>query len=55
MEILPQVGWANAIPDAIADVDLTLDGTPIKFTGVGYHDSTSPSPLIIHLGSRSDF
>jgi hypothetical protein len=40
MEIMPHVGWANAIPDAIASVDLTVNGTLIKFTGVGYHDST---------------
>lgn len=45
MEMLPHIGWANAIPDAVTRVDLTVGGTQVRFTGVGYHDSTSPSPV----------
>ena len=39
MEILPGVGWANAIPDANTEVSLTINGTAVRFTGSGYHDS----------------
>jgi len=37
--VSPHLGWANAIPDATAAVNFILDGTPIVYTGVGYHDS----------------
>ncbi|KAF2420361.1 hypothetical protein EJ08DRAFT_705445 [Tothia fuscella] len=38
-EFSPGVGWANAIPDAIVDVDLRVGDTSFKFTdGIGYHD-----------------
>ncbi|KAH8891132.1 hypothetical protein GQ53DRAFT_865874 [Thozetella sp. PMI_491] len=35
---IPGVGWINAVPDADADVDLTVDGVPFLFAGIGYHD-----------------
>ena len=38
MEIIPGVGWANAIPDAAAEVFLDINGTQVNFAGVGYHD-----------------
>ncbi|MCJ1400030.1 hypothetical protein MMC11_003233 [Xylographa trunciseda] len=38
MAIMPGVGWANAMPDATTDVELHVNGTTVKFTGVGYHD-----------------
>ncbi|KAF5385702.1 hypothetical protein D9757_003548 [Collybiopsis confluens] len=38
MELLPHVGWANAIPDAHAIVELEINGTRVSFSGVGYHD-----------------
>ncbi|EKM52038.1 uncharacterized protein PHACADRAFT_262489 [Phanerochaete carnosa HHB-10118-sp] len=31
-------GWANALPDANASVDIVINGTQVNFTGVGYHD-----------------
>ncbi|EKM52086.1 uncharacterized protein PHACADRAFT_128256 [Phanerochaete carnosa HHB-10118-sp] len=31
-------GWANALPDANANVDVVINGTRIKFSGAGYHD-----------------
>ena len=39
MELMPHVGWANAIPDATAYVELDVNGTSVKFSGRGYHDS----------------
>jgi hypothetical protein len=38
MMVAPEIGWANAVPDAVADVDFTLAGTKVAFRGVGYHD-----------------
>jgi hypothetical protein len=38
LEIFPGVGWANAVPDADAVVDLTINGRKLSFSGVGYHD-----------------
>lgn len=40
MEVMPGVGWANAIPDADAEVAYIVNGTEINFQGVGYHDSS---------------
>jgi hypothetical protein len=44
MEVMPHIGWSNAIPDAKADIDLSVNGTRVKFSGVGYHDSKSLTP-----------
>jgi hypothetical protein len=38
MMVAPEIGWANAVPDGIADVDFTLAGTKVAWKGVGYHD-----------------
>lgn len=38
LEVSPNIGWANAVPDANALADFTINGTPIQFTGPGYHD-----------------
>jgi hypothetical protein len=38
MMVAPEIGWANAVPDGIADVDFTLSGTKVAWKGVGYHD-----------------
>jgi hypothetical protein len=43
MALMPQLGWSNAIPDAEAEVDFMVNGTRVKFNGVGYHDSKKPS------------
>lgn len=40
MQILPNIGWSNAIPGAVGKVNLDVNGTDVSFTGVGYHDST---------------
>ncbi|EXM14585.1 hypothetical protein FOTG_17027 [Fusarium oxysporum f. sp. vasinfectum 25433] len=45
-EIIPNIFWSNAQPDAIATVDFVIQGKPIKFTGVGYHDKNwASSPI----------
>ncbi|KAK9244662.1 hypothetical protein V1506DRAFT_540837 [Lipomyces tetrasporus] len=36
--LLPNLGWANAVPDSVAKVDLSLFGEKFAFTGRGYHD-----------------
>jgi hypothetical protein len=35
---MPHVGWANAVPDANAVVNMTVNGAPLQFSGYGYHD-----------------
>jgi hypothetical protein len=37
--MVPHVWWSNAVPDALAVVSLTIDGSELSFNdGVGYHD-----------------
>ncbi|KAJ7660277.1 hypothetical protein DFH06DRAFT_1194162 [Mycena polygramma] len=38
MEVGPGIGWANAVPDAVSTVALTINGDKLAFTGAGYHD-----------------
>ncbi|KAJ7225045.1 hypothetical protein C8J57DRAFT_1440143 [Mycena rebaudengoi] len=46
MVVAPNIGWANALPDAAATVDLTVGGTRLAFKGAGYHDKNwSPQPF----------
>ncbi|KAJ3776624.1 hypothetical protein FB446DRAFT_273736 [Lentinula raphanica] len=33
-----QLGWAVSIPGGSVDVDVTINGTRLQFTGNGYHD-----------------
>ncbi|KAJ3797498.1 hypothetical protein GGU11DRAFT_808983 [Lentinula aff. detonsa] len=33
-----QLGWAVTIPGGTVDVDVTINGTQLQFTGNGYHD-----------------
>ncbi|KAJ7448677.1 hypothetical protein B0H11DRAFT_2161992 [Mycena galericulata] len=52
MEIGPQIGWANAVPDAASVVDLSIYGVNLAFEGVGYHDKNwSPAPILTSLAS----
>ncbi|KAL6801484.1 hypothetical protein J3E68DRAFT_447531 [Trichoderma sp. SZMC 28012] len=50
-EMLPNVGWANAVPDAYASVDLVINGTKLQFSdGIGYHDKNwGTAPLADNL------
>ncbi|KZT50782.1 hypothetical protein CALCODRAFT_477969 [Calocera cornea HHB12733] len=50
--VVPHLGWANSIPDADAVVDINFNGKPLKFTGVGYHDSNwGDQGLLEQLGT----
>jgi hypothetical protein len=49
---MPHLFWSNAIPDANVVVDLTVNGTSLKFTdGVGYHDKNWGDASISKVGS----
>jgi len=37
-ELQPNIGWANAVPDAHTFVKANIQGNPLIFTGSGYHD-----------------
>ncbi|KAK9423297.1 putative Hydroxyneurosporene synthase protein [Seiridium unicorne] len=52
MEVMPGVGWANAVPDGDAEVYYVVNGTEIKFSGVGYHDKNwGTSPFLSRVQS----
>lgn len=36
--LMPHIGWSNAVPDAVAEVNFTINGTQLAFKGPGYHD-----------------
>lgn len=38
MMVAPNIGWSNAIPDAVGDVEFQVNGEKLCFQGVGYHD-----------------
>ncbi|KAK2848559.1 hypothetical protein FQN49_005602 [Arthroderma sp. PD_2] len=38
MQVSPHVGWANAIPDGNASVDMEIAGSKLRFHGSAYHD-----------------
>ena len=38
LELLPHIGWVNAMPDATAYAAFKVNGEPIVFNGDGYHD-----------------
>ncbi|KAJ7732685.1 hypothetical protein B0H16DRAFT_1770072 [Mycena metata] len=52
MEVGPEIGWSNAIPDAMSSVELTVNGTSLSFTGAGYHDKNwSNQPFTSNVAS----
>ncbi|KAJ7639740.1 hypothetical protein DFH06DRAFT_1283962 [Mycena polygramma] len=52
IEVGPQLGWANAVPDAASTVDLIVNETKLSFKGAGYHDKNwSNQPLVTNLAS----
>ncbi|KAJ6617202.1 hypothetical protein B0H10DRAFT_1914609 [Mycena sp. CBHHK59/15] len=52
MEVAPHVGWSNAIPDAVSEVNLSIGGTKLAFTGSGYHDKNwSDQVFTTHVAS----
>ncbi|KAL2007501.1 hypothetical protein VTN00DRAFT_8939 [Thermoascus crustaceus] len=51
-QVAPHIGWSNAVPDATATVNLTIQGEPLTFRGVGYHDKNwSDQPFLNSVGS----
>ncbi|EEP81168.1 predicted protein [Uncinocarpus reesii 1704] len=38
MELMPNIGWANAVPFGAGDVNMNIDGSDLRFTGLAYHD-----------------
>ncbi|KAI0891899.1 hypothetical protein F4806DRAFT_293285 [Annulohypoxylon nitens] len=47
--LVPNLYWANAIPDAISDINLTVDGTQVQYSnGIGYHDKNWADKSIVH-------
>ncbi|KAJ7058532.1 hypothetical protein C8F01DRAFT_292756 [Mycena amicta] len=41
-----QLGWAISVPGAVSEVDMTINGAKLQFTGQGYHDQNwAPEPL----------
>jgi hypothetical protein len=46
----PALYWKNPIPDALAKVDLTINGTKLQFTGRGYYDGAfGPQSFVTNL------
>ncbi|KAK2765076.1 hypothetical protein FQN54_008775 [Arachnomyces sp. PD_36] len=46
LEVAPELGWVNPLPDAIGTVDVEIDGSKLQFQGTGYHDKNwSPVPF----------
>ena len=52
MTLGSEFGWANALPDSDAQVDLTINGTQVKFSGAGYHDKVSEHAISKSLFSH---
>ncbi|KAF7374730.1 hypothetical protein MSAN_00358300 [Mycena sanguinolenta] len=52
MRLVPNAGYVNPLPDAVATVDLIVDGERLTFTGAGYHDQGwGPQPFSSAVGS----
>lgn len=51
MKVGPNIGWSNALPDAIASVDFDIDGSHLAFQGVGYHDKVGRNPTPIWISN----
>jgi hypothetical protein len=46
----PALYWKNPIPDSLAKVDLTINGTRLQFSGRGYYDgSFGPRPVVTNV------
>jgi len=52
LEVGPNIGWANAVPDAEGLADFEINGDALKFTGRGYHDKNwSAQTFLLNVGS----
>ncbi|KAF8143760.1 hypothetical protein K438DRAFT_1632973, partial [Mycena galopus ATCC 62051] len=52
LEVGPHIGWANAVPDAASVVKLNIGGTPLAFSGSGYHDMASFNPAFANWSDQ---
>lgn len=51
-QLMPHIGWANTVPDALATVNFSLNGTELAFTVPGYHDKNwGDQPFFQSVGS----
>ncbi len=41
MMVTPNIGWSNAVHDAVGDVDFFVQGEKYSFQGSAYHDHVS--------------
>jgi hypothetical protein len=41
LEIVPNIGWASLVPDAVGSVEMNIQGSALNFKGRGYHDKVS--------------
>ncbi|WEW61394.1 hypothetical protein PRK78_006884 [Emydomyces testavorans] len=48
MELLPNIGWASAVPFGVGDVDMTIYGSKLRFTGLAYHDKNWADTPLTH-------
>jgi hypothetical protein len=46
LKAVPHLGWANAVPNALATVDLSVKGSALKFEGVSRHDKVSKKLIV---------
>jgi hypothetical protein len=53
LEIMPNVGWANAVPDSQSAVDFVMNGSEFNFTGSGYHDKVCNRTQDLRFGFGS--
>jgi hypothetical protein len=44
LQVGPNIGWSNAVPDAVGVVDFTFGDSELAFTGVAYHDKAGFLP-----------
>jgi hypothetical protein len=47
LEVGPNIGWSNAVPDAVGLVDFAFGDTKLAFTGVAYHDKVNFLPKVL--------
>jgi hypothetical protein len=49
LEVMPNIGWANSIPDGDAAIDVEIFGSPLTFNGIGYHDKVLQVPSMSRI------
>ncbi len=44
LEVGPNIGWSNAVPDATGEIEFLVNGCSLLFSGAAYHDKVSRAP-----------